>query len=85
MELRGIGWAVKQMQNGAAVTRAGWNGPGQYLRIQCPDTGSANTLPYIWIKTVGGDRVPWLASQTDILALDWNVVADPVPPNGVLT
>jgi hypothetical protein len=29
------------------------------------------TLPYIFIHTVQGDRVPWLASQTDILATDW--------------
>ena len=70
----GIGTAVKEMQNGERVTRLGWNGPGQYLELQVPDTMSKMTLPYIYIRTVQGDLVPWLASQTDILATDWRVV-----------
>lgn len=28
-------------------------------------------LPYLMMKTAQGDFVPWLASQTDILAQDW--------------
>lgn len=71
---RGIGWAVKQMWNGSKVTREGWNGPGQYLTMQIPDAKSKMTLPYIYITTVQGDLVPWLASQTDILATDWVAV-----------
>lgn len=31
-------------------------------------------LPYLMMKTVDGSCVPWLASQTDILAEDWFVV-----------
>ena len=31
-------------------------------------------LPYIMMRTVDGSFVPWLASQTDILADDWTVV-----------
>jgi Protein of unknown function (DUF2829) len=31
-------------------------------------------LPYITMKTVDGSFVPWLASQTDVLAEDWKVV-----------
>lgn len=31
-------------------------------------------LPYIMMKTVEGSFVPWLASQTDILASDWELV-----------
>lgn len=34
------------------------------------------TLPYIFITTVQGDRVPWLASQTDLLAEDWLLLED---------
>lgn len=30
-------------------------------------------LPYITMKTAGGEFVPWLASQTDVLAEDWAV------------
>jgi len=68
-----IGWAVKQMWDGSRVRRTGWNGPGQYLKIQVPDAGSMNTLPYVYIITVTGDRVPWTASQTDLLATDWEL------------
>lgn len=74
MEEHGIGWAIKQMHNGARVTRTGWNGPGQSLELQTPDDHSKMTLPYIFINTVQGDRVPWLASQTDSLATDWEAV-----------
>ena len=70
----GIGWAVEQMWQHRQVTRKGWNGPGQFLTMQIPDVHSKMTLPYIYITTVQGDRVPWLASQTDILATDWVVV-----------
>lgn len=31
-------------------------------------------VPYIAMKTVQGDVVPWLASQTDVLAEDWSLV-----------
>lgn len=70
---RDIGWAVKQMWNGQKVTRSGWNGRGQFLALQVPDKGSKMTLPYIYISTVHRDLVPWLASQTDILATDWQM------------
>lgn len=70
---QGIGWAVKQLWNYSKVTRTGWNGPGQYLTLQVPDADSKMTLPYIYITTVHGDLVPWLATQTDILATDWEV------------
>lgn len=66
-----IGWAVKQMQNGVQVERAGWNGKGQFLTLQNRDAHSKMTLSYVFITTVQGDRVPWLCSQTDLLADDW--------------
>lgn len=30
--------------------------------------------PYLMVKTVDGDYVPWVASQTDLLAEDWQIV-----------
>lgn len=33
-----------------------------------------NYLPHIDMWTAQGDLVPWLASQTDVLAEDWNIV-----------
>lgn len=69
-----IGQAIEIMRDGGSVAREGWNGPGQHLEMQVPDHYSKMTLPYIFITTVQGDRVPWLASQTDLLANDWVVV-----------
>jgi len=60
--------------HGNKVRRAGWNGPNQWLGLQVPDKNSKMTLPYIYIYTVQGDLVPWLASQTDILATDWEAI-----------
>jgi len=31
-------------------------------------------LPWLGMKTVQGDFVPWLASQTDVLSDDWKIV-----------
>lgn len=72
--MNGIGWAVKQMHNGSKVTRRGWNGKNMYLALQVPDANSKMSLPYVYIKTVDDKLVPWLCSQTDLLAMDWMVV-----------
>jgi hypothetical protein len=70
-----IGEAVSHLRRGGKVTRRGWNGFGQFLELQVPDEGSKMTLPYVFIETVSGQKVPWLASQTDLLADDWTGVA----------
>lgn len=67
----GIGEAVKEMWDGNAVARQGWNGKNMYLRLQVPDANSKMSLPYVYMKTVGDQLVPWLCSQTDLLAQDW--------------
>lgn len=74
MEHTTFGWALEQLRSGNQVTRAGWNGKGQFVELQVPDEHSKMTLPYLYIVTVTGHRVPWLASQTDMLADDWFVV-----------
>lgn len=68
-----FGCAIAWLKRGKYVTREGWNGKGMYLGLQVPDENSMNTLPYIYMITVTGDRVPWLASQTDMLASDWYI------------
>lgn len=69
-----FGQAIEAVKQGKKVQRSGWNGKGQYLELQRPDSMSKMTLPYIYITTVQGDRVPWLASQTDMLSEDWSTV-----------
>ena len=46
-----------------------------WLGLQRPDANSKMTLPYIFMSTAQGDLVPWLASQTDMLAADWELAA----------
>jgi hypothetical protein len=68
-----IGWAVKQLHHGLKVRRAGWNGKGMWVALQTPDDNSKMTLPYIYMSTAQGDLVPWGASPTDVLAVDWEI------------
>ena len=68
-----FGMALHCMKAGNKIARTGWNGAGQYLELQVPDENSKMTLPYVYITTVQGDRVPWLASQTDLLMEDWKI------------
>lgn len=69
-----FGYALHRLKEGDRVARLGWNGRGMWLALQCPDRHSKMTLPYIYMRTVQGDLVPWLASQTDLLADDWQIV-----------
>ena len=62
--------AIIQLKAGHSVSRLGWNGKHK-ITLQVPDENSKMTKPYIYITTEKGDVVPWLASQTDILAEDW--------------
>lgn len=71
MEPRSIGWAVKQMYAGIPVRRSNWNGRGMSIQIQLPCITSKMTQPYVFIRTVQGDLIPWLCSQADLLATDW--------------
>lgn len=63
--------ALQELHYGNRLTRKEWNGANQWIELQLPDEHSKMTLPYIFITTVQGDRVPWLASQSDLLANDW--------------
>lgn len=65
--------ALEHLKAGARVCRTGWNGKGMHIELQRPDEHSKMTLPYIFMFTAQGDRVPWLASQTDLLAEDWQL------------
>jgi len=69
-----FGQALENLKDGCRVARTGWNGKGMWLMVQWPDSHSKMSLPYIYMKTADDKLVPWLASQTDILAEDWLVV-----------
>lgn len=69
-----FGNALQMLKEGQKIARFGWNGKGMWLMLQIPDANSKMTLPYIYMKTACSNQVPWLASQTDILAEDWMVI-----------
>jgi len=72
-----FGDALDFLKSGNTVARKGWNGKGMWLELQKPDEHSKMTLPYLYLNYPKGDkypngaRVPWLASQTDMLSEDW--------------
>lgn len=72
--------ALNVMNQGGIVRRAGWNGKGLSVRIIKPESADSGnmTLPFIALTyPVNNDvypkgaKVPWLASQTDLLSEDW--------------
>lgn len=69
-----IGSAVGALKDGKRVARAGWNGKNMYLELQVPDKFSKMTEPYVFMKTAPGGLIPWLCSQADLLAEDWEIV-----------
>ena len=71
---KNFGEAISELKKGNKVTRKGWNGKNMWLELQIPDAHSKMTLPYIYMKTADNNQVPWLASQTDMLSEDWEVI-----------
>lgn len=67
-----IGWAVSTMQRGERVCRRGWNGNRMWIALVPEDrTQPLRRLAYVEMFTVDGTIVPWLCSQSDLLAMDW--------------
>jgi hypothetical protein len=84
-----FGDAIEALKIGRKVARQGWNGKGMFLyyvpegqypartSVAKAEWGEDALVPYqayIAMKTVQGTVVPWLASQTDMLAEDWTVL-----------
>ena len=81
-----FGSALEALKNNKKVCRVGWNGKGMFLVLVKPDrdfvfndgfgmiANNVQLNEYIAMKTADNKFVPWLASQTDMLAEDWMVV-----------
>jgi hypothetical protein len=89
LDAMSFGHAVVALKEGCRVARAGWNGKGMFLflvpgsifRVNrppllgiYPEGTEISYCPHIDMKTVDGKVVPWIASQSDILADDWQIV-----------
>ncbi|MCW2929874.1 MAG: hypothetical protein JWM19_836 [Actinomycetia bacterium] len=81
--------ALAALKDGSRITRAGWNGRGMFLYLVpgsvfavnrppllgiYPEGTEVRYLPHVDMRTADGSCVPWLASQSDLLADDWEVV-----------
>lgn len=77
---------VRGLKAGKRYARAGWNGKGMFVFLVNGSTFAVNREPLISIlgegtqvqyhahvdmRTASGEIVPWLASQSDVLAEDW--------------
>lgn len=84
-----FGSALNALKSGACVHRWGWNGKGMYLFLVPGSTFETNREPLLGIlgagalvtyrdhidmSTADGEIVPWVASQSDLLAEDWELV-----------
>jgi len=69
-----FGEALAAAKAGKSIQRSGWNGKDLKVKAQFPDANSKMNLPYLYIEYPNGNRCPWLASQTDIMAEDWSIV-----------
>lgn len=89
MDYRDIGWAVQAMRAGNRMRRSGWNGKGVFIFLVLGSTFQVNRAPllgmypagttinyhaHVDMKTATGEIVPWVCSQSDLLATDWEVV-----------
>lgn len=81
--------ALLAIKAGSRVARAGWNGKGMFVFLVPGSTFTVNREPLLSIlgegatvnyhghvdmRTADGTIVPWLCSQSDLLASDWCVV-----------
>jgi hypothetical protein len=85
----GFGVALDAVKAGFRAARVGWNGKGMFIFLVPGSTFTVNRPPLLGIypegtrvnyhahidmKTADGTVVPWLASQTDLLAEDWMIL-----------
>jgi hypothetical protein len=90
--------ALALVKAGKRVARAGWNGKGMFLFLVPGSNFLVNREPLLSILGEGaevtyrphidmldaeGRVVPWLASQTDLMAVDWFVLPLPRRNEGV--
>lgn len=83
-KLMTFGEALEAIKNGARVCRQGWNGKGMWLvliragnAMHVSHAGGFDMQDCIGMKTSQNTMQPgWLASQADMLAEDWEEIAD---------
>lgn len=70
-----FGQALESLHAGERVHRPGWHGKHQWLKLLSDAravSGDVHVAPFIAIWA-DGHFVPWTASQSDLLATDWEI------------
>jgi len=68
--------ALVSLKKGGNVRMRRW-APDVYLTIQGWDANSKMTAPYIYVTSRFG-RVPWVATQSEMLSSDWEEAVVPL-------
>ena len=64
--------ALKYIDDGRRLTRAGWNGPDQWVKLITGLKGMGMEFePFMVIRTTEDKYLPWAPSQSDMMADDW--------------
>lgn len=66
-----FGGVLEILRRGGKAAREGWNGKGMFIELQKPDEHSKMKRSYIFMSPTDQQLVPWVASQSDLLAVDW--------------
>lgn len=84
-----FGQALEAIKEGKLVAREGWNGKGMFVFLVkgstftvnrapllgiFPEGTEINYRPHIDLRDAEGKIVPWVVSQSDVMAEDWVVV-----------
>ena len=81
-----FGKAIEALKRGGRVTRKGWNGRGQYIELatNISYVNPAGNIINVEHDAIGnkaiafvgtsGVQLGWLASQSDMLAEDWEII-----------
>lgn len=80
MSTKGLdfGRALVFLRDNEWVGRDGWNGKDQYIKL----VEVVGMRPFLAFVPQDGVPVPWVASQTDLLANDWHTIDKETLENG---
>jgi hypothetical protein len=87
--------ALMHLKAGALLQRAGWNGKRMFIYLVAGSAFKSTRPPLDWIyppdtevvylphvdqRMADGRHAPWLCSQADLLAIDWQILERPDAP-----
>ena len=82
--------ALEHAKQGAKISREGWNGKGMFVFLVNGDSikeaihnaygdptkDGYDVRDFLMMFTAQSDLVPWVVSQADLLAEDWQVAVE---------